>query len=84
MPVLENQPIRFAIFTRRRTRLRAFEDENAKLKRLLAEAMLDNAGLNDLLAKNVWSAPVWQARGGRASPGIPGDERAAGVLCHMR
>ena len=33
-------------------RLRALEDENAKLKRLLAEAMLDNAGLKDLLAKN--------------------------------
>jgi putative transposase len=32
-------------------RLRALEDENAKLKRLLAEAMLDNAGLKDLLAK---------------------------------
>ena len=37
-------------------RLRAFEDENAKLKRLLAEAMLDNAGLKDLLAKLVTSA----------------------------
>mgnify|MGYP001361011367 CR=1 FL=1 len=33
-------------------RLRALEDENAKLKRLLAEAMLDNAGLKDLLGKN--------------------------------
>lgn len=33
-------------------RLRALEDENAKLKRLLAETMLDNAGLRDLLAKN--------------------------------
>ena len=32
-------------------RLRALEDENAKLKRLLAETMLDNAGLKDLLAK---------------------------------
>ena len=42
-------------------RLHSLEDENAKLKRLLAEAMLDNAGLKDLLAKNVWSAPVWQA-----------------------
>ena len=33
-------------------RLRALEDENGKLKRLLADAMLDNAGLKDLLAKN--------------------------------
>ena len=33
--------------------LRALEDENAKLKRLLADAMLDNAGLKDLLSKNV-------------------------------
>ena len=33
-------------------RLRALEDENAKLKRLLAETMLDNASLKDLLAKN--------------------------------
>ena len=32
-------------------RLKALEDENTKLKRLLADAMLDNAGLKDLLAK---------------------------------
>lgn len=32
-------------------RLRALEDENAKLKKLLAEAMLDNAVLNDLTSK---------------------------------
>ena len=29
-------------------RLRALEDENAKLKKLLAEAMLDNAILKDV------------------------------------
>ncbi|PTQ13829.1 IS3 family transposase [Sphingomonas oleivorans] len=34
-------------------RLRSLEDENAKLKRLLADAMLDNAGLKDLLGKKV-------------------------------
>ena len=33
-------------------RLRALEAENAKLKRLLAEAMLDNAALRDLTTKN--------------------------------
>lgn len=32
-------------------RLRALEDENAKLKKLLAEAMLDNAVLKDLTTK---------------------------------
>jgi putative transposase len=32
-------------------RLKALETENAKLKRLLADAMLDNAALKDLLAK---------------------------------
>jgi putative transposase len=32
-------------------RLRALEAENARLKRLLADAMLDNAGLKDLLGK---------------------------------
>ena len=32
-------------------RLRALGDENAKLKKLLAEAMLDNAMLKDIAAK---------------------------------
>jgi putative transposase len=32
-------------------RLKALEDENAKLKRLLAGAMLDNAMLKDVAAK---------------------------------
>jgi len=32
-------------------RPRALEDENAKLKRMLAEAMLDNVALKDLLGK---------------------------------
>jgi putative transposase len=32
-------------------RLKALEDENAKLKRLYADAMLDNTALKDLLAK---------------------------------
>jgi putative transposase len=32
-------------------RLRGLEDENAKLKRMLADAMLDNVALKDLLGK---------------------------------
>jgi putative transposase len=32
-------------------RLRSLEAENAKLKRLLADAMLDNAALKDLIGK---------------------------------
>ena len=33
-------------------RLKALEDENAKLKRLLAEAMLDVSTLKEMLGKN--------------------------------
>ena len=33
-------------------RLKSLEDENRRLKKLLAEAMLDNATLKDLLGKN--------------------------------
>ena len=32
-------------------RLKALEDENGKLKRMLADAMLDNVALKDLLGK---------------------------------
>jgi putative transposase len=35
----------------RLSRLKGLESENAKLKKLLADAMLDNAALKDLLAK---------------------------------
>jgi len=33
-------------------RLRSLEDENRRLKKLLAEQMLDNAALKDLVGKN--------------------------------
>ena len=42
-------------------RLKALEAEHGTLKCLLAEAMLDNTALKDLLSKNVWSAPGPQA-----------------------
>lgn len=33
-------------------RLKALEDENRRLKKLLAESILDNAALKDILGKN--------------------------------
>jgi len=47
-------------------RLKSLEDENAKLKKLLADAMLDNSALKDLLGKN--GSARRQATGGRLSP----------------
>jgi putative transposase len=58
-------------------RLRALEEENARLKRLLADTMLDNAGLKDLLSKN--GDARREAASGRTSPDDAGNERAAGV-----
>jgi putative transposase len=48
-------------------RLKTLEDENGRLKRLLAEAMLDNAVLKDLAAKS--SNARSQAGGGGSCPG---------------
>jgi len=42
----------FAASTGSARRLKALTDENAKLTKLLAEAMLDNAMLRDLNSKN--------------------------------
>lgn len=60
-------------------RLKTLEDENAKLKKLLSEAMLDNAMLKDIAAK---SGDARRQTGGRGAP-LPGswDEPAAGVPC---
>jgi hypothetical protein len=40
-------------------RLKALEDENAKLKKLLAEAMLDNAMLKDVASKKLSRHPAF-------------------------
>ena len=58
-------------------RLRALEDENAKLKKLLAEAMLDIAVLKDITEK---SGDARRKAGcGSACPGCVRAERAAGM-----
>jgi len=41
-------------------RLRELEIENARLKRIVADQMLDMSSMKELLAKNVWSAPRLQ------------------------
>lgn len=38
-------------------RLKALEEENAKLKRMQADSMLDNVALKDLLGKK-WCRPL--------------------------
>jgi putative transposase len=58
-------------------RLKGLESENAKLKKLLADAMLDNAALKDLLAKK--GDARCQARGCRSCTFRVRVERAAGV-----
>jgi putative transposase len=63
-------------------KLRSLESENAKLKKLLAEAMIDNAALKDLLGKNGDARP--EARGRRSSRNGASDERAAGVQLDRR
>src|SRR6187200_242210 len=57
-------------------RLKALEEENAKLKKLLAEQMLDAAALRELLSKN--GRARRQARRGRASKGRHGPFGTAG------
>jgi putative transposase len=46
-------------------RLRSLEDENRRLKKLLAEAMLDNAMLKDIATKN---GDARSQAGGRGAP----------------
>jgi putative transposase len=58
-------------------KLKALEDENARLKKLLADTMLDNSALKDLLGKN--GDARCRARCRRPSPDCVWDERAAGV-----
>src|SRR5664279_4011205 len=63
-------------------RLKQLEDENAKLKKLLAEAMLDASAMRELLSKN--GRARRQARGRRASTGLVGPVGAAGQFHRRR
>ena len=63
-------------------RLRQLEDENAKLKRLLADAMLDGSALRELLSKN--GRARRQARSCRAPSGRHGSVGAAGLRHRQR
>jgi putative transposase len=63
-------------------RLRALEEENAKLKKLLAEQMLDAAALRELLSKK--GRARRQARCGGASAGCHKPVGTAGLLDRQR
>jgi putative transposase len=63
-------------------RLKQLEDENAKLKKLLAEPMLDAAAFRELQSKN--GRARRQARRRRASSGHDGPVGTAGLLDRRR
>jgi putative transposase len=58
-------------------RLKALEEENAKLKRMLADSMLDNVALKDLLGKR-GDARCASSGGGATAVSLR-DERTAGL-----
>ena len=60
-------------------RLRALEDENGKLKRMLADAMLDNVALKDLLGKKWLQIPTEAGRVFRFDVGHHSDLKPATV-----
>src|SRR5215217_942338 len=51
-------------------RLKALEEENRKLKKVLAETMLDASTLKEMLGKNVWSARPCKGRDRRDGSAI--------------
>jgi putative transposase len=61
-------------------RLKQLEEENARLKKLLADQILDTAALRELLQKN--GRARHQARGSRASAGS--DEPMQSRICRLR
>jgi putative transposase len=63
-------------------RLKALEDENAKLKNLLAGQMLEAAALKEPLSRN--GKAHRQARSCRSSAGHHVPVRATGLLNHLR
>jgi len=59
-------------------KLKVLEDENARLKRLLADAMLDNAVLKEVATKT--GEARRSAQGGRARSRALRHQRASGLL----
>jgi putative transposase len=63
-------------------RLKALEDENAKLKRLLADAMLDKVGLKELLAKKMVTPAARREAVALLREKLEVSERRARLLAH--
>ncbi|WP_430641187.1 IS3 family transposase [Brevundimonas albigilva] len=58
-------------------RLKALEDENARLKRMLADAMLDNVALKDLLGEKVVTPAGYREAAGHLQAAYEMSERRA-------
>ena len=58
-------------------RLKALEDENAKLKRMLADSMVDNVALKDLLGKKVVTPAAHRAAAAHLQSAYAMSERRA-------
>jgi putative transposase len=56
-------------------RLRALEEENGRLKKLLAEMMMDVAALREMLEKNVFAQLETENRHSQAGPAVWGKVR---------
>jgi putative transposase len=62
-------------------RLRALEEENGRLKKLLAGMMMDVATLREILEKNVFAQIETESRHSQAGPAVWGKVRGFNPIC---
>ena len=62
-------------------RLRALEEENGRLKKLLAEMMMDVATLRGVLEKTIFAQLETESRHSQAGPAVWGKVRVFNPIC---
>jgi putative transposase len=65
-------------------RLRALENENRRLKKLVADLAPDNAALKDVLSKRTCSQKTGEARGAAPGGSLPQGRVVLGRASHLR